>query len=60
MDINFFIEKILKNEHESMEEDLELISFRKTNASVDENMIDLDNGEYILIETNSSQCRSNF
>ena len=34
----------------SNEEELELISFRKTNTSVEENMGDLDNGDYILIE----------
>ena len=50
------MEKVHKNEHESVEDDLELISFRKTNTSVDENMIDLGNEEYVLIETNSSKC----
>lgn len=37
-------------EQETTEEDIELISFRKTNTSVDENMGELENGEYILIE----------
>ena len=39
-----------RSENENTEEEMDMISFRKTNTSVDENMIDLDNGEYILIE----------
>ena len=37
---------------EATEEDMELISFRKTNTSVEENMMDLDNQDYILIQPN--------
>lgn len=40
-----------KSEHGNNDEDMELISFRKTNASIDENMRDLENGDFILIET---------
>ncbi|CAI2384797.1 unnamed protein product [Moneuplotes crassus] len=39
-----------KPEGENTEEEIDMISFRKTNDSVEENMTDLDNGEYILIK----------
>lgn len=40
----------VKAEVENTEEEIDMISFRKTNDSVEENMTDLDNREYILIE----------
>jgi hypothetical protein len=34
---------------ENTEEDIDMISFRKTNTSVDDNVMDFENADYILV-----------
>ena len=46
------MDKVWSKNNENTEDDMELISFRKTNTSVEENLMDLDNEEYILIQPN--------
>lgn len=38
----------IRSENENTEEDIDLISFRKTNTSVEENLGDLDHQELVL------------